>query len=146
METLVIDASIAVKWVVKEEGTEAALGLRSGFRFLAPELLVAECSNILWKKVQRGELLRDEAVMASRLLERAGIEFVPMRGVLEQATDLAITLSHPAYDWVYLAIARQKEARFVTADQRLLRIVSERASDELTRLCVSLSDVRNSSR
>jgi hypothetical protein len=38
METLVIDASIAVKWVVEEEGTEAALGLRSAFRFLAPEL------------------------------------------------------------------------------------------------------------
>lgn len=145
METLVIDASIAVKWVVEEEGTEAALGLRSAFRFLAPELLVAECANILWKKVQRRELLSDEAIMASRLLERAGIDFVPMRGMLEQATDLAIALSHPAYDCVYLAVARQRKARFVTADQRLLRVVSERASDELASLCVSLSDVHNSS-
>lgn len=51
METLVIDASIAIKWVVEEDGTDAALGLRSGFRILSPELLIAECANILSKKV-----------------------------------------------------------------------------------------------
>ena len=141
METLVIDASIAVKWVVEEEGTEAALGLRTGFRFLAPELLIAECANILWKKVQRGELLSREAILAGRLLERSGIGFVPMRGLLVQATELAVSLSHPAYDCVYLAVARQNAARFVTADRRLLRTVSERAPGDLSRLCVSLEDL-----
>lgn len=145
METLVIDASIAVKWVVEEEGTQAALDLRSGYRFVAPELLIPECANILWKKVQRGELLREEAIMASKLLERSNIAFVSMAGLLEQATALAIELSHPAYDCIYLAAARQRETRFVTADQRLLRIVGERASGEFARLCVSLSDVQGSS-
>lgn len=146
METLIIDASIAVKWVVEEDGTEAALGLRGRFRFLAPELLIAECANILWKKVQRAELLPEEARMASRLLERSGISFVSMRGMLEQATELAIVLSHPAYDCVYLAAARQAGARFVTADQRLLRTISERASADLARLCVSLSDLAGKER
>lgn len=141
METIVIDASIAVKWVVEEEGTEAALGLRKGFRFLAPELLIAECANILWKKLQRGELLSDEAIVAARLLERSGIGLVSMRGLLERATELALSLSHPAYDCVYLAVARQNGARFVTADQRLLRTVSERAPGDLSRLCVSLADL-----
>lgn len=143
MEMLVIDASIAVKWVVEEEGTDAALGLRADFLFVAPELLVAECANILWKKVQRGELLRDEAVMASRLLERSGIDHVPMRGMLEQATELAITLAHPAYDCVYRAVARQRNARFVTADRRLLHVVRRRGSSDLARLCVSISEMRN---
>jgi predicted nucleic acid-binding protein len=140
-ETLVIDASIAVKWVVEEPGTETALGLRSRFRFLAPELLIAECANILWKKVHRGELLPDEATMAGRLLERSGIGFVPMRGLLEQAAELAISLSHPAYDCIYLAIARQNKARFVTADQRLLRAMSARAPVELSRLCIPLLEL-----
>lgn len=145
METLVIDASIAVKWVVEEDGTDAALGLRAGFRLLAPELLIAECANILWKKVQRGELLPEEATVASRLLERSGIAFVSMRGMLEQAAELAISLSHPAYDCVYLVAARQAQARFVTADQRLLRAISERGPGELAGLCVSLSDVSGKS-
>ena len=57
-----------------------------------------------------------------------------MRGMLEQATELSVSLSHPAYDCVYLAVARQNKARFVTADQRLLRVVSERAPSDLSRL------------
>tara|TARA_R110002020_G_scaffold25485_10_gene82884 strand:- start:491 stop:931 length:441 start_codon:yes stop_codon:yes gene_type:complete len=141
METLVIDASIAIKWVVEEDGTPDAVRLRSRFRFVAPELLVAECANILWKKVQRRELMQDEAILASRLLERAGIELISMRGMLELATTLALELGHPAYDCVYLALARQRQVRFVTADQRLLRVVAERASKDLAQLCVSLEDL-----
>lgn len=74
-ETLVVHASIAVKWVVEEEGTEAAISLRTKFRFAAPDLIVAKCANILWKKARRGDLTREEAVMAARLLERSGIDY-----------------------------------------------------------------------
>jgi predicted nucleic acid-binding protein len=33
---------------------------------MAPDLLVAECANILWKKAQRGELSHEEADLAAR--------------------------------------------------------------------------------
>ncbi|TWG98091.1 putative nucleic acid-binding protein [Mesorhizobium sp. J18] len=141
METLLIDASIAVKWVVEEEGTDAAVALRSRFRFAAPELLVAECSNILWKKVRRSGLTRDEARLAAQLLERSGIEFLSVRGLMEQATALAIDLGHPAYDCVYLALAHHRRLRFVTADERLLDIVGRNGPAELAKLCVSLEQV-----
>jgi predicted nucleic acid-binding protein len=140
-ETLVIDASVAVKWVVEEEGAAAAIALRHRFRFAAPDLLVAECANILWKKTRRGELTAAEANIAARLLERAGIELMPMGGLLEKATELAIRLDHPAYDCVYLALSRQRAWRFVTADQRLLRAVAERAGGELAGLCLNLDKV-----
>ncbi|KKX25702.1 type II toxin-antitoxin system VapC family toxin [Rhizobium sp. LC145] len=143
METLVLDASIAIKWVVEEEGTDDAVSLRSRFRFVAPELIIPECANILWKKVQRGELSRDEAVLAARLLERAGIDFLSMSGLLEETTALSIALSHPAYDCAYLLAAQKSGSRFVTADTRLPRIIAERAPSEFALLCVSLSDVLN---
>ena len=54
MSTLVIDASIAIKWVVEEGGTTEALVLRQKAKLMAPELLVAECANILWKKSPKG--------------------------------------------------------------------------------------------
>ncbi|WP_342359577.1 type II toxin-antitoxin system VapC family toxin [Terrarubrum flagellatum] len=146
MEALIIDASIAVKWVVEEQGTEAALDLRSRFRLLAPELLIPECANIFWKKVQRNELTHDEAILAARLLERSGIEFLSMKGLLEQATLLAAELSHPAYDCVYLATAHRTKSRFVTADDRLLRIVGERGSSEVANLCISLAAIQNAAR
>jgi predicted nucleic acid-binding protein len=121
VNTLVIDASIAVKWVVEEVGTQQALALRKQARLIAPELLVAECANILWKKVQRDELTRQEALLAARLLQASEVELQPMRAVLEAATRIAIELDHPAYDCLYLALAVKNECRFVTADERFLR-------------------------
>jgi predicted nucleic acid-binding protein len=121
VNTLVIDASIAVKWVVEEDGTAAALALRQRARLIAPELLVAECANILWKKVRRNQLLKQEALLAARLLQGAEIELLPTRSLLESATQLAIEIDHPAYDCVYLALAVKNKCQFVTADERFLR-------------------------
>jgi predicted nucleic acid-binding protein len=121
----VIDASIAVKWVVEEPGTVEALALRRGARLIAPELLVAECANILWKKVRREELSKDEALLAARLLQSVDIELLPTRSLLDAAASIAIEMDHPAYDCVYIALAAANDCRFVTADERLLRKVSQ---------------------
>jgi hypothetical protein len=45
----VIDASVAVKWVIEEEGTKEALALR-GLALTAPDLLIAECADVLAKR------------------------------------------------------------------------------------------------
>ena len=139
-ETLVIDASVAVKWVIAEDGGEDAVRLRSTFISIAPELLLPECANILWKKVQRKELEPNEATLAIALIERSGISFQSMQGLSETATRLAIELGHPAYDCVYLALALRQKLRFVTADKRLLATVAQRGSSELAGLCLALEE------
>jgi len=136
---LVVDASIATKWVVEEDGTPAAVALLQRAKLAAPELLVAECANILWKKVRRGELLKDEAMLAARLLERADIEILPTRSLLEPATRIAVELDHPAYDCVYLALAISKGWRFVTADDNLLRKLQTIRSGPLSKTAISLA-------
>ena len=120
MTTWVIDASVAIKWVIDEPGTEQALLLRR-HRLVAPDLLVPECANILWKKVRRQELSEAEAMLAARLLQRAEVQLEPMRGLLEPATKLAIALNHPAYDCIYLALAQGLSCGMVTADEQLYR-------------------------
>lgn len=120
MTRLVIDASVAIKWVVTEDGTAEAVSLLSAVPLSAPDLLVAECADILWKKVRRSELIAEEAMLAARILQRADIELHPMRGLLEPAAQLAIDIDHPAYDCVYLALAMANGWRFVTADTRLI--------------------------
>ena len=117
MTDLVVDASVAIKWVIEEQGTSQALALRR-HRLFAPDLLVAECANVLWKKARRNELTAQEAVLAARLLQRADIELAPIRALLEPATNLAIALDHPAYDCVYLALAESLSCDVVTADRR----------------------------
>lgn len=126
METLVIDASVAIKWVVEENDTLAALALRGKYRLVAPDLFVADVANILGKKTERGNLTRDEAMIAGRLIQRSGVELLPMQNLMEEATSLAIELRHPAYDCIYLALSRQRGWQFVTADERLFRVIAQR--------------------
>jgi predicted nucleic acid-binding protein len=116
----VIDASVAIKWVVSEPGTQEALALRQ-HRLIAPDLLIAECANILWKKVRRQELLTSEGIWAVQLLARADIDLESARPLMERATRLAIDLAHPAYDCVYIALAEARNCAFVTADESLCR-------------------------
>ncbi len=140
MSTLVIDASVAVKWVVEEEGTAEALALRHGARLIAPDLLIAECGNILWKKVRRQELSSEEALLAARLLQGADVELLPGRSLLEAAVRIAVEIDHPAYDCLYLALAVATECRFVTADRRLLRTLDQTRSSTLRDRALLLSE------
>ena len=120
MSEYVVDASVAAKWVFDEPGTAQALKLRRHVLYV-PDLLIAECANIVWKKVSLGGLTEPEAALAVGLLARADIELVPTRRLARRAVDLAILLDHSAYDCMYLALAETAKRPFVTADARLLR-------------------------
>jgi len=136
----VIDASIAIKWVVEEAGTVEALLLRQQGRLMAPELLVAECANILWKKVRRNELSKEEAVLADGLLQHSDVELLPTRSLLPSSTSIAIELDHPAYDCVYIALAIANDCCFVTADESFLRKLSQGRRAPFRQRMLSLAD------
>ena len=138
MTRFVVDASVAIKWVVREEGTEDALAVLQACPLSSPDLLVAECSNILWKKVRRQELDADGAVLASRLLQRAEVEILPTRHLWDKATRLAIDLDHPADDCMYLALALGNGWRFVTADDRFMRKLGQVADGRLSESTLSM--------
>lgn len=139
MTTFVIDASIAIKWVVEEAGTSDALTLRRRARLIAPDLLAAECANVLWKKARRDELSADEAFLAARLLQVADIEFLPACSLLQEATRMAVELDHPAYDCIYLALALERDCRFVTADEHFVRKFDERRLRRFRGKAISLA-------
>jgi predicted nucleic acid-binding protein len=74
--------------------------------------------------VQRNELTTPEALIdGRRRLQRAELELMPMRALLEPATRLAIALGHPAYDCIYLALAESMTCDLVTADRKLAATV-----------------------
>jgi predicted nucleic acid-binding protein len=133
----VVDASIAVKWVIPEILSDKADRVRDGADdVLAPDLLLVEVANALWKKTATREISPREADAAFDLVRRSGIDLSPTGPLLPRAMDVARRLGHPVYDCVYLALAEREHAAFVTADQRLLRRLAAR------RLDVSIVDVR----
>jgi len=117
----VVDASVAIKWVYAEELSANALRVRNRYRLIAPELFLAECANILWKKVRHGELADNEAIVSAAAIARAGIEVVSMTALTADAMRLALELDHPAYDCFYVALCRLQGIPLVTADDRLIR-------------------------
>jgi predicted nucleic acid-binding protein len=125
----VIDASIAMKWLVEEEDSaEVAELMRLPVR--APDLLIPECMNALWKKVGRRELDEEEALVAARTLQSLEVTLEPMGPRALEILLLALRLSHPAYDCAYLALAVGSGSVLVTADERFLtRCMTPEAAD-----------------
>lgn len=118
----VVDASVVIKWFADEPLSEAALSLRT-VPLHAPDLLAADCADILWRKGQRKEMTEEQIGEAAELLLHADIGLHPTRPLLEKILELARELTHPAHDCVYLATAWLLELPLVTADYRLAGFV-----------------------
>ena len=119
--TLVIDASVAAKWVLPEPDSGRAVALRStGEEMIAPSLILAEIGNALWKSALRDEVSKSDAVRALAAAAAHLTTLVAIDELAEHATGLAIDLRHPIYDCFYLALAQRENAAVVTADERLL--------------------------
>lgn len=125
MTGYVIDASVAVKWLVTEAFSEQAVRLLdTNLTLIAPELIYPEVANALWSLYRRGEMGREDVAEAIDVVKSAPIAIpVSMRHLAASASRLAADLDHPVYDCVYLALAIQEQHPIVTADQRFHDVV-----------------------
>lgn len=119
MTVVVVDASVAVKWFLPEVHSEDAARVLGGdSALLAPDLIVAEVGNTLWKKVGRGEITRARSAEVLATLERVGIELYPTPVLVGAALELACELRCSVYDATYLALAVARDCAVITADRR----------------------------
>ena len=119
--TLVVDASVAVKWYIPEDGSSVAAELLdSGDVLVAPDLLAAELGNVLWKKVRRGELMPNEATeLAEAFVMHCPIRLRSSPALLRAALEIAMRFDRTVYDALYLALAVAEDGHLVTGDERL---------------------------
>jgi predicted nucleic acid-binding protein len=116
----VLDASAAVRLILADPAA-ADLAERVGGAalVLAPELMLTELANTLWK-LQRADRLNEldpqELLAEAReLVDR----LEPDRHLQAEALALACHLNHPVYDCLYLALARREAASLISSDRRL---------------------------
>ncbi|MFO0835813.1 MAG: type II toxin-antitoxin system VapC family toxin [Phycisphaerales bacterium] len=125
MEILIVDASVAAKWVLTEPETAVALELLHGPHALAaPEHLRWEVASAITRRFRLGELSEEPARIVCHewdaILSDGLVRLVPIdESSYHMAVDLAFRTRHALLDCFYLAAARLLGATLVTADRTL---------------------------
>ena len=130
MTSVVVDASLAVKWMLEEIWTAEATLLRrrwatEGIRVIAPAWFVCEVSNVLFQRLRDRQIrlvdaqdnLRDLTRLVA--LDAFDSALAPRAIELAQAFGLA-----KSYDCLYLALAERLACDLWTADEQFWSAVS----------------------
>jgi predicted nucleic acid-binding protein len=125
---LVADASVVIKWFVREELHAEATALLVGENELyAPDLLLSEIANVAWKKTVRGEIHAPQATQIVAACLEGVPSILPSANFVERALQMALALDHSVYDCLYLACAEMIGGVLVTSDVAFCRQVQRTA-------------------
>ena len=129
-KTVVIDANIALKWVLDEDDSNIAIALLAEWKrektvVLAPSLLIYEVSNILHREIRAKKMSNDIAQRGINMILRTVVVASPNEPALYlRAMALSERFGLPAaYDTQYLALAEREECELWTEDTKLRRTV-----------------------
>lgn len=119
MAAYVLDASVLAALYVDDPATkpsEAALERIARDELHAPDLVVLEVANVLWKRVRREELRAEDAMTAIADLSAASIRLHPVGGLVAQSLALALSHGFTTYDATYVALATRVGGTVITND------------------------------
>ena len=134
MISLVVDASVAVKWCIHadteplaREAWDLLAAYRSGeVQFVVPDLFWLELANALWKAVRSQKTNLQSAERSLHLVAELEIPTMPTFDLVLRSLQLATGNSRTVYDSVYLALALRANADLITADERLANALAAR--------------------
>jgi len=116
---IVIDASTLTKFLLKEEGwEEVAEYLKAGTSSV--DHIAKESVSAIWKRFRRGEMPLTEAKIAIEALKEILDRAVRVEGELaymDDAINIAFGQGITIYDSLYVAMAKKKGLKLVTADE-----------------------------
>jgi predicted nucleic acid-binding protein len=131
-DNVVVDANIAIKWVLIEADSELARALLAEWKekemiVYVPTLLSYEVTNMLYREVRAGRITTETAENGIKMIHRA-VSPVYSRNAALDLRALAMARHFDlsaAYDSHYLALAERKECALWTADKRMWRAVKD---------------------
>ncbi|MBI4906202.1 MAG: type II toxin-antitoxin system VapC family toxin [Acidobacteria bacterium] len=120
---IIIDASVAVKWLIPEANSDQALALAKGSEILvAPDLIRTEVAGAITKRFRLGEIELDDAKEALGMwvdaLKEGVIQVQTTLEDVRHAANFSLQLNHPIQDCLYLALAQRNSSRLATADRK----------------------------
>ena len=127
MTVLVLDASVALKWVIPAanetliaESVQLLKRYTDGeVDFIVPDIFWAEIANVLWKGARQHQWPQATAEAAASAIRDRALTTVSSRSLLADALKIAFAHDRSVYDCLYVALAIQSKTQMVTADERL---------------------------
>jgi predicted nucleic acid-binding protein len=128
----VLDSNVVIKWFIPEVYSDKADRLLADFRnhrldIIAPDILVAEVGNTLWKRsVKIKDIsLADAAASYTDFLD-LDVPVYSSAAIAEDALNIATSEQHPLYDTLYISLALKRKCEFVTADETMANKLGQR--------------------
>jgi len=119
-----VDASLAVKWVLRGEAwrrkarTFLLDSLTAGLTLIAPPLFEYETESVLQERLHSGGLTVTETDTALARLMAINVQIVTHPDMIKQARGIARRFNQPGiYDSLYAALAELRGCEFWTADK-----------------------------
>jgi predicted nucleic acid-binding protein len=125
LKTIVIDASVVLKWYLDDEiSGDGALSLLNQFvgnevDLCAPALLEYEVISGLINAQRRGRIPESTLIDAISAFQGLGIRLESISGLGSRILFYAQKYTRSVYDAAYLAVAEHVKADFLTADKAL---------------------------
>jgi len=131
LSSLVVDASVAAKWFLREADAASALALLStGLDLKAPAIVRQEVASAIIRAFRTGRIDRAAAEQllanASGMLASAAIELIEPAPLHARAETIALDLKHAFIDCLYIALAEREGCELVATDATLLARAAQR--------------------
>jgi len=124
--TAVLDVSAAIEILLQKEKKELFnTTYEKASWVIAPDLYIAEISNVLWKYFKSGLISHIECIQ----YVEDGIELIddyfPSKELWKEALGEGIKNTHSIYDMYYAILARRNDATLITNDSKLSLICNK---------------------
>ena len=128
MSDIVVDSSVAAKWILPEPDSAEARRLIShrsmtGERLLVLDLALIEVANAIWKRHHQRIIATEEARELLGRLLRMPVQVQPSTRLLDSALEIAAKYDRAIYDALFVVLAQDLKLPGVTADEPLWQAV-----------------------
>lgn len=113
---IVVDTSVAIPWLVAEDGAEFSEELLGRPDLAAPDILLLETANVLRKKLLAREIAEGQLLEGIEFVRSTVERLVPTIELVRRGAEIAVAASHPVYDCVFLACAERVGGVVATRD------------------------------
>lgn len=121
----VLDASVALKWVLPEADSDKALAVRSDYQsqvheLLAPDIWPVELGHALTKAERKGIVPQGDADQLLADILSTPPRLHPSLPLLKRAVEISSQTRQGVYDCLYVALAEREGCKLLTSDTKLI--------------------------